>query len=363
MSSQTKSNKHISIIVLDITLKGGIERFAVNLANSYIAVGYTVTIISIHNTNNAPIYSLNKLVNLKYSTNLPFYEKTYKLTTLIACALLRLKSNIYSSRTTIITHPITSIYLKILGYDMSNIIASEHSAYGAHSKFVQALRIWAYKKVKGVVCQTQNGLENFKRFDISAKLIPNAITEFNDQNQWSFSRRRNFQVLTIARLEPVKQLQTFVDIASEVKQRGFDLNFKIIGDGSQSKAIQKHILEKSLQDLVEIIPATPNVGQFYGCASVYLITSKTESFSMTLTEALSYGIPAISNKSLVGPREIITHGYDGYLCRDGDVKEFANRIIELFEDEKWAIFSKRAIQKSLLYKSDIIIRKWVEIHE
>lgn len=67
-------------------------------------------------------------------------------------------------------------------------------------------------------------------------------------------------------------------------------------------------------------------------SSIYVLTSKSESFSLSLCEAMSYGIPSISFDVDVGPREIIKDMEDGFLVENKNIMEMAEN---LYVNRKW----------------------------
>ena len=173
-------NEHnvIEILVLDLTLKGGIERFVANLANGFCDLGYQVTINSLLKSNPLPMYDINENVKINYVTKYRFSSLTYKFLTFWALLKFALLAQWRLNHVCIITHPIVTIYLWLLRFDMQKVVTSEHSAYFAHGRLVRALRLYAYRHVNQVVCQTISGANDFLEDGISSTVIPNATTNF-----------------------------------------------------------------------------------------------------------------------------------------------------------------------------------------
>lgn len=59
----------------------------------------------------------------------------------------------------------------------------------------------------------------------------------------------------------------------------------------------------------------PDLVRWLSQATVCVFPSRTETFGLSMVEALSCGIPVAAHKVL-GPQDIITHGVDGYLSED-----------------------------------------------
>lgn len=68
-------------------------------------------------------------------------------------------------------------------------------------------------------------------------------------------------------------------------------------------------------------------------SSLFVLTSKYESFSLVIIEAKSFGIPVISFDCPFGPREIIQNGTDGLLIENNNLEAFSKAMILLMKDK------------------------------
>lgn len=73
----------------------------------------------------------------------------------------------------------------------------------------------------------------------------------------------------------------------------------------------------------------------YGASSVYVSTSRHESFGKVLVEANAAGLPVVATAT-TGSQEIIQPGVNGYLVPVGDVGQLAERIVQLIVDPELA---------------------------
>lgn len=357
-------NKVINFFVLDVTLKGGIERFVVNMANSLAKKGYHVKIYSFHRTNDSPLYFLDNHVEVEYMTSLPFRGGIYKLITFYCCFKLSIKSAFnWKDSECISTHPITTIFISWLSKPLLHkIIASEHSSYSSHGALISWLRAKAYKHAKAIVTQSDDGISKFLAKGLSSVKIYNPTTNFMASKQWDIDlikEKTEFVCLSVARFEPVKQLQQYIDVAKIVHAQHPSIKFQLVGDGSCLEQLQAKIQKEGLNHCFTIFSPTENVNVYYEQASVYIITSKSEAFPMTMIESLSFATPVISYSDLVGPKEVIDNGKNGFLCEQGNTKEIAEKIIELYSDEsKKLSMMQGALESSTQFKDENIISLW-----
>lgn len=86
----------------------------------------------------------------------------------------------------------------------------------------------------------------------------------------------------------------------------------VVGDGPERTALEKKygatntfVGYKHGQELVDWLSS----------ADVLVFPSRTETFGLVVVEALACGVPVAAHDAM-GPRDIITHGKDGYLSED-----------------------------------------------
>jgi len=61
---------------------------------------------------------------------------------------------------------------------------------------------------------------------------------------------------------------------------------------------------------------------------VMVVPSRHETFSMAALEAMALGKPVIMS-DVGGARELVKHGVNGYLYRNGDIKSLADLVVVL----------------------------------
>lgn len=213
-----------------------------------------------------------------------------------------------------------------------------------------------------LVVLTQRDKANWsKKILLNAKLSvienPTPFFEVQKQNK----KFLNTSAVAIGRLRYEKGFDLLIDAWSLAKPRLPDsANLIIVGDGEEKEALQKKIVELDLQDSVFIKNFSREIEKYYEKAKIYCLSSRTEALPMVLIEALSYSCPLIAFDCYTGPREIIKQSYNGFICSEGDIFDYAERIIYLYSlnEDEFNVISDNSYTSSFDYHIENIVLKW-----
>lgn len=136
----------------------------------------------------------------------------------------------------------------------------------------------------------------------------------------------------VARLEEVKDHETFLLGAQKVLEKRQDVRFYIVGDGSLRQELERRTAELGIEENVTFTGFVQEVEQIEAALDIAVITSKAEALCLSLLESMIAGIPAVGTDS-GGVAEVIRHGENGYLVPIGDSDALAERLLELLEDD------------------------------
>lgn len=122
-----------------------------------------------------------------------------------------------------------------------------------------------------------------------------------------------YTIVTVGRMDPIKQFSKIPSIASAVKQKT-DRPFKwyIIGDGNnEEKAlVEKEITRCDMSSNIVLLGEKGNVYPYIAKADLYVNTSKSEAYSLVNNEAKALGVPVVTN-NFECAKETIIDGVDG----------------------------------------------------
>lgn len=246
---------------------------------------------------------------------------------------------------------------------MKNILTYPHTAMN-REKVLSAQYRAAYECADRVVLLSKNFIKPYCEFaklrDTSKyTIIPNGLS-FNLHPRFEDLHKCKV-VLIVSRLDEVqKRLSLALRIWARVKHNTAVADgwvMKIVGDGGDRK-LYEHIVQK------ENIPAVTLEGRqnpvsYYEEASIFMMTSQSEAWGLTLTEAQQMGVVPVAFNTYASLRDIITDGVDGKVIAEGDVDGYVCTVLDLMQDDaKRQRMARQAIELSQRFSQEKIARKW-----
>lgn len=127
-------------------------------------------------------------------------------------------------------------------------------------------------------------------------------------------------------------IEAFYELCKERKSD--DLRLLIVGDGSERENLEKLCIERELLDKVTFTGNVDNneIPKFINSMDIVCIPSLSESFGVAGVEAGACGRPVIASK-VGGLKEVIVHGYNGYLVEPGSVEDIKEKLILILENK------------------------------
>ena len=97
-------------------------------------------------------------------------------------------------------------------------------------------------------------------------------------------------------------------------------------------------------------------------SSIFVLTSLYEPFGLVIVEAMSCGLPVVAFDCPSGPANIINDGVDGFLIKNRDIDEFAEKLCMLIESPQLRLeIGKSAIQSSKRYSAEQVMPQWISL--
>jgi polysaccharide biosynthesis protein PelF len=145
-------------------------------------------------------------------------------------------------------------------------------------------------------------------------------------------RGKGTHVVATARIDPLKDIETFLRVAARVRQTHPDVRFTIFGSVADQAYYEKCLAlrrELGLDDAVTMGAVAANVVDAYRDADVILLTSISEAFPYSVIEAMACERAVVAS-DVGGVGEALEEC--GMLVRPRDVEGFATALRELLDD-------------------------------
>ena len=361
----------------------GMERVLTLKANYFADVlGYKTYIILTDNKDKEPYYKLSpkiKLINLdiNFDTNwrLPIYKRAFSYFIKQIRYKRRLKELLYEIRPDITistlrreinflnsikdgSKKIGEIHFSRTHYRNMESNGKENVLKRLISKLWMHQLIRELKKLSMFV--TLSSEDNDRWIEVkNRKFIYNPLSFFPDK----VSECKTKQVIAVGRYTYQKGFDMLIESWKYVKEKHPDWVLKIYGGGDK-KSFEELRDSLGLQDNIFLEPSTDNIIDKYCESSIFVLSSRFEGFGMVITEAMACGLPAVSFECPSGPRDIIKEGEDGLLVENGNIKQLAEKISYLIENEELRkeMGSKARINVER-FKIENIAKQWVDLFD
>jgi len=155
-------------------------------------------------------------------------------------------------------------------------------------------------------------------------------------------------ILYSGRLMALKGLPTLIEAAGTVL-KDIDIHLVIAGTGERERWIKLMNDAKIPERSYSFLGYVPyeSMHELYAIADIFVLPSFTESFPLTILEAMS-SQKAVIASDVGGIPEIIENGKDGLLIRPGDAKELSRAIVSLIKDKKRSNKIANAARKKVM---------------
>ena len=114
-----------------------------------------------------------------------------------------------------------------------------------------------------------------------------------------------------------------------------NVNLILLGGGSQGARIRHILMNGGVMDRVHFGGQVTynDLPRWYNMADIYISPSHVDGSSVSLMEALACGLPSLVS-DIPGNKEWIVEGQNGWLFRDGDADDLANKILQAIKNLK-----------------------------
>ena len=145
------------------------------------------------------------------------------------------------------------------------------------------------------------------------------------------SSMREFDVVLVARLVPIKQVDVFLEAVAAGSRTRPDIRAAIVGDGPLRGTLERRAASLGIGHLVTFAGQQRDVVRWLHRARVFMLTSASEGLALSMMEAMACGLPAIVPD--VGDlRDLVEDGVSGILVTDRRADVFGENLAGLVSD-------------------------------
>lgn len=349
--------KTISIIITDITGKGGIERTTGLLCELFNNKGYKTRIISLFKSYKVPYVKIPLETQITYIT-----EKNYTLPLslfrrfilLLKCFLYLIKERQIFRGNIIICQAFLPAFMIYLSGMSSHAIVCEHFLYNMYNPFVTKVRNYIYSKFKSIITLTDNDKKKYSHVGLTAYTIPNICPFPIIQHEGSNSKN----IISIGRLHKQKGYDLLLHAMVKVVLKYPDWKLNIYGEGKEKTNLMNLSNELGIRNNINFNGFSTSVSDVLNKSAIYVMSSRYEGFPMVLLEAMACGCPIVSFNCPEGPSDILKDG-GGIIVPYLDSNKLSESIIYLIEHpELRKKFTQQAHESISKYSPEKIYNLW-----
>lgn len=134
----------------------------------------------------------------------------------------------------------------------------------------------------------------------------------------------------MGRLYYQKGYDIAIQVAEQLKDRGREFRWYVLGEGEERRHLEKMIADRGLGGRFFLLGAKDNPYPWFLQADIYVCTSRYEGKSIVIEEAQALGKPVVA-AGCTGIREQISNGRDG-LIAGNTPDQIAAAVERLMED-------------------------------
>ena len=178
-----------------------------------------------------------------------------------------------------------------------------------------------------------------KEFNVNSTCIYNPLNveeilkKSKQKSKKYFNSKKNLKILNIGRYTDQKDQLTLLKSLNLLKEK-LDYEAIIVGRGEKKTELENFIKKNKLNKNVKLINFLKNPYTIIKQSEVFVLSSLYEGLPNVILESLTLKKMIISTDCRTGPKEILLNGKGGLLCKVGDHKDIAEKILFYANNKK-----------------------------
>lgn len=176
----------------------------------------------------------------------------------------------------------------------------------------------------------QVGIGNIEKFSLMPPGLSIGALQTKSKSRASLGLSgESLQCAFIGRVTKIKRPDRFLDVVVEIKKRGLDLKFIMVGDGDLLEYCRHRITKEGLP--VSILGWQLDIEKILSASDIVILTSDNEGMPLSLIQAGMASLPVVATKAGSVP-EVVMDGISGFTTST-NVMEIADALENLFKNE------------------------------
>lgn len=169
-------------------------------------------------------------------------------------------------------------------------------------------------------------------------------------------------IVQVARVQKEKRHEDAIEALAILNKKlvPSKVHLLIVGGGDADKIamLQNRVHQLGLDDHVHFLGSRQDVRLYYKAASLFTLTSESETFSLAALEAMAFGLPAVLT-NVGGAAEMITDYQNGFLVSPRDPEKIADGWQKALSHP----FDSSAIRKQVVdhFSIDQMVRNYLQV--
>lgn len=179
------------------------------------------------------------------------------------------------------------------------------------------------------------------RMSVIKNIVPIGDIRKKAQEEISeeYYQKGKINLISVGRIEKQKAFDRIIGILQRLGEQRKQINWIIVGEGSQKNIIQNMLFQNGFQDIVKFIGTRSNPYPYMAKADLFVLTSEYESQPMVIMESLITGTPVIST-NFDSAYELLEDKKYGVIC-DNTEEGIANKLLEVVNNPEILMEMKR----------------------
>lgn len=165
------------------------------------------------------------------------------------------------------------------------------------------------------------------------QLLPNAIDYDKFKANGNRLQGTKLRLVNVGSLNKNKNQIFLLDAARILIEKGVVFEMKIVGGGQDYAFLEQNIVRLKLENYVSLCGSVDNVEDYLHDSDIYIHSSLSEALGLTMIEAMAAGLPVVTLDGR-GNRDLIVQGKNGYMVYEQNAEQFADRILEIWNDQQ-----------------------------